>query len=98
MFPVADFELEHDRTKPSDTDTNSSVVDPMTFEGPSSEEDNPLVWDPVVEARNKHVELSQVDSGKNPRGVFSGGSWGVKIGVIFCLLLNSFIMELITFN
>lgn len=34
------------------------------FEGPSSEEDNPLNWDPVVEALNKHVALSQVDSGR----------------------------------
>jgi hypothetical protein len=40
----------------------------IMFEGPSSEEDNPLNWDPVVEACNKHVALSQVDSGR--RNVF----------------------------
>lgn len=57
---LADFESE--QTKPSDLETNST--DPMTFEGPSSEDDNPLNWDPVVEACNKHVALSQVDSGK----------------------------------
>ncbi|VVC27014.1 Hypothetical protein CINCED_3A017071 [Cinara cedri] len=63
LLELSDFELEHDRTSRSDFDTNSTV-DHMTFESPSSEEDNLLIWDPVVEACNKHVALFQVDSGQ----------------------------------
>lgn len=63
---IADLEFEQLQTKRSDrTDDISSLADRMMmFESPScSEEDNPLIWDPVVEACNKHVTLSQVDSG-----------------------------------
>lgn len=61
---IADFESEPLQTKHSDVDTNSTDGGILLFEGPSSEEDNPLNWDPIVEACNKHVALSQVDSGK----------------------------------
>ncbi|XP_050425067.1 uncharacterized protein LOC126836086 isoform X2 [Adelges cooleyi] len=53
---------ESELIKPSEIDGRS--IDQLTFEGPSSEEDNPLNWDPVVEACNKHVALSQADSGQ----------------------------------
>lgn len=62
---IADFESEPLQTKRSDVDTNSVNHGILLFEGPSSEEDNPLIWDPIVEACNKHVALSQVDSGRS---------------------------------
>ncbi|XP_025197941.1 uncharacterized protein LOC112596463 isoform X3 [Melanaphis sacchari] len=61
---LSDFESETLQTKHSDVDTNSTDGGILLFEGPSSEEDNPLNWDPIVEACNKHVALSQVDSGQ----------------------------------
>jgi len=60
----ADFESEPLQTKHSDVDINSTDGGILLLEGPSSEEDNPLNWDPIVEACNKHVALSQVDSGR----------------------------------
>lgn len=63
---IADYESEQLlQTRHSDVDDNSFCTDRMMFEGPSSDDDNPLHWDPVVEACNKHVALSQVDSGKH---------------------------------
>ncbi|KAL5240559.1 hypothetical protein ACI65C_007969 [Semiaphis heraclei] len=64
LLELSDFESEPLQTKHSDVDTNSIDGGILLFDGPSSEEDNPLVWDPVVEACNKHVALSQVDSGQ----------------------------------
>ncbi|XP_022162051.1 uncharacterized protein LOC111027877 isoform X2 [Myzus persicae] len=64
LLELSDFESEPLQTKRSAVDTNSTDGGILLFEGPSSEEDNPLVWDPVVEACNKHVALSQVDSGQ----------------------------------
>ncbi|XP_060878236.1 uncharacterized protein LOC132950711 isoform X3 [Metopolophium dirhodum] len=64
LLELSDFESEPLQTKRSDVDTNSANGGILLFEGPSSEEDNPLIWDPVVEACNKHVALSQVDSGQ----------------------------------
>lgn len=63
-YDIADFESEEQLTHRSDTAADTIYVGEMLmFEGPSSEDDNPLNWDPVVEACNKHVALSQVDSG-----------------------------------
>ncbi|XP_060838446.1 uncharacterized protein LOC132920232 isoform X2 [Rhopalosiphum padi] len=64
LLELSDFESEPLQTKHSDVDTNSTDGGILLFEGPSSEEDNPLNWDPIVEACNKHVALSQVDSGQ----------------------------------
>lgn len=61
FWTPADFESEPTKLL-DDVDANSTDGR-MTFESPSSDEDNPLNWDPVVEACNKHVALSQVDSG-----------------------------------
>lgn len=66
-FRIADFESEQQTNKRPTAvaaDLMNPVVRSTMFEGPSSEEDNPLNWDPVVEACNKHVALSQVDSGR----------------------------------
>lgn len=65
---IADFESEDvvSTKRSNDMDTNSFFTDRITLNGPcSSDEDHPLRWDPVVEACNKHVTLSQVDSGKH---------------------------------
>lgn len=61
-YNKADFESEEQQTKHSNADT-ISTNQLLIFEDTSSEDDNPLNWDPVVEACNKHVALSQVDSG-----------------------------------
>lgn len=62
---IADFESDPTHAERSDVDiANCTDGEILLFEGPSSEEDNPLNWDPVVEACNKHVALSQVDSGR----------------------------------
>jgi len=63
---VADFELEQMQPKHLNHNTVSSFMDRIMVFGSSSssEEENPLTWDPVMEACNKHVALSQVDSGK----------------------------------
>lgn len=61
---IADYESEQLlQTRRPDVDNNSFNIDRMMFEGLSSDDDNPLHWDPVAEACNKHVALSQVDSG-----------------------------------
>ncbi|XP_025419497.1 uncharacterized protein LOC112689843 isoform X2 [Sipha flava] len=59
LLELSDFEPEQQTSNMRPT-TDQLIM----FEGPSSEEDNPLNWDPVVEACNKHVALSQVDSGQ----------------------------------
>lgn len=59
---VADSDLEQ-QTKLLDAERCNSA-DRLMFESHSSEEENILNWDPIVEACNKHVTLSQVDSGK----------------------------------
>ncbi|XP_050524514.1 uncharacterized protein LOC126896095 isoform X2 [Daktulosphaira vitifoliae] len=52
---------ESETTKPTVLDKKMIR---LMFDSPSSEEDNPLNWDPVLEACNKHVTLTQIDSGQ----------------------------------
>lgn len=61
---AADFESEQQTNEKCSTTaaTDANSTDRSIIF--SSEEDNPLNWDPVVEACNKHVTLSQVDSGR----------------------------------
>jgi len=59
---TADLELE--QLQMSHEDPNSPAERILLFRSPSSsDEESPLIWDPMAEAFNKHVALSQADSG-----------------------------------